>query len=333
MVRLHPSTLGDTSRIRELGNKARVVVYESTSSVTGSLPWVEACWGVVRVSDRPPPQLPAPSTSGSSVLVPEYVPASSPQETAAREQEVIASLKTLNEADTCRPLRVASSCPEHIGHEAPTQVIEASSASAWGTGVSGAAAWNWGAWGAAGAAGSGAGASGHEAPSASAWGTGVSGAAAWNWGAWGAAGAAGSGAGALGHEAPSASASGIGVSGAAVSGSAVWGAAASGTSTHGSAHQLPAVSLPPPAPAMSPPGPGKHDATMPPQVAPTRHARVPAQVNDPAQDDPSVNFEVLDYERWVDQAWTLIDLGGVLACLLACFSCYSQHHMSRGKPG
>ena len=42
LVRLHPSTLGDTSRIRELGNKARVVVYESTSSVTGSLPWVEA---------------------------------------------------------------------------------------------------------------------------------------------------------------------------------------------------------------------------------------------------------------------------------------------------
>ena len=27
------------------------------------------------------------------------------------------------EADTCGPLRVASSCPEHIGREAPTQVI------------------------------------------------------------------------------------------------------------------------------------------------------------------------------------------------------------------
>ena len=91
LVRLQSSMLRDTDRIREVGNKARVAAYKAAPSVTGSLPWVEACWGVAQAEDIAPPrsqgaasgeQLTDPSASGSSALL---KPVSFPDEIRERE--------------------------------------------------------------------------------------------------------------------------------------------------------------------------------------------------------------------------------------------------------
>ena len=46
LVRLHPTMVRDVDRIRMLANLVRVEAWREAPSVSGSLPWIEACWDV-----------------------------------------------------------------------------------------------------------------------------------------------------------------------------------------------------------------------------------------------------------------------------------------------